>query len=42
MDLPSPDKYLATSDLECLKEAFALFDKDSDGEISSQELGKVI
>ena len=37
MDLPSPDKYLATTDLKCLKEAFTLFDKDRDGEISTQE-----
>ena len=42
MDLPSPDKYLVPTDLECLKEAFTLFDKDRDGEISTQELGKVI
>ena len=31
-----------TFDVECLKEAFTLFDKDRDGEISTQELGKVI
>ena len=27
--------------MECLKEAFALFDRDRDGEISTEELGKV-
>ena len=41
MELPSPDKYLAETDLACLKEAFALFDNDRDGQISIEELGKV-
>ncbi len=27
--------------LDCLKEAFALFDSDRDGEITVEELGKV-
>ena len=42
MEQPSPDKYLAETDLACLKEAFALFDNDRDGQISIAELGKVI
>merc|ERR1712106_113724 len=29
-------------DMECLKEAFALFDRDRDGEINTEELGKVM
>jgi len=37
----SPDRRLASTDLECLKEAFALFDRDRDGEINTEELGKV-
>jgi Ca2+-binding EF-hand superfamily protein len=28
-------------DTECLKDAFALFDSDQDGEITTQELAKV-
>merc|ERR1711973_557277 len=38
----SPDRRLASTDLECLKEAFALFDRDRDGEINTEELGKVM
>jgi len=38
----SPDRRLASTDLECLKEAFALFDRDRDGEIDTEELGKVM
>jgi len=33
---------LTPSELENLKEAFALFDKDGDGSITSQELGEVM
>ena len=40
-DSPQVESKLAATDLECLKEAFALFDRDRDGEISTQELGKV-
>ena len=40
-DTPEAENKLAASDLECLKEAFALFDRDRDGEISTEELGKV-
>jgi hypothetical protein len=32
---------LFKSCLDCLKEAFALFDSDRDGEITVEELGKV-
>jgi hypothetical protein len=32
---------LFNSCLDCLKEAFALFDSDRDGEITVEELGKV-
>ena len=42
MELPNPDKYLSETDLACLKEAFALFDNDRDGQISIEELGKVL
>ena len=42
MDLGSPDKHISAKEMECLKEAFALFDGDRDGEISTEELGKVI
>ena len=37
----SPDRQVTSSDIDCLKEAFALFDCDRDGEISVEELGKV-
>ena len=40
-DSPEVDTKLAITDLECLKEAFALFDRDRDGEINTEELGKV-
>ena len=40
-DLASPDKHISPKEMECLKEAFALFDGDRDGEISTEELGKV-
>ena len=38
---PQVEAKLAATDLECLKEAFALFDRDRDGEINTHELGKV-
>merc|ERR1711936_714793 len=41
-DTPKAELKLAATDLECLKEAFALFDRDRDGEISTEELGKVM
>merc|ERR1711974_156176 len=37
-----PDRQGTASDIDCLKEAFALFDCDRDGEISVEELGKVM
>ena len=37
----SPDRHISAKEMECLKEAFALFDRDRDGEISTEELGKV-
>ena len=36
-----PGQKLPVTDLECLKEAFALFDRDRNGEINTEELGKV-
>ena len=41
-DLASPDRHITAKDTECLKEAFALFGRDRDGEINTEELGKVI
>ena len=41
-DLSSPDRHITAKDMECLKEAFALFDRDRDGEINTEELGKVL
>ena len=38
----SPDRQLSRQDIDCLKEAFKLFDCDRDGEITVEELGKVI
>ena len=35
------DKDKKDPDMEGLKQAFALFDRDRDGEISTEELGKV-
>ena len=40
-ELASPDKHISSKDMECLKEAFTLFDRDRDGEINTDELGKV-
>jgi len=42
MDVASPDRHISVKEMECLKEAFALFDRDRDGEISTEELGKVM
>ena len=41
-DLSSPNSHITAKDMECLKEAFALFDRDRDGEINTEELGKVM
>merc|ERR1712215_58247 len=38
----SPERQVTAADIDCLKEAFALFDCDRDGEISVEELGKVM
>merc|ERR1712212_1297136 len=38
----SPDRQLSRQDIDCLKEAFKLFDCDRDGEITVEELGKVM
>jgi len=38
----SPDRQITAQDIDCLKEAFALFDCDRDGEITIKELGKVM
>ena len=35
------DHHITTKDIDCLKEAFALFDCDRDGVITVEELGKV-
>ena len=37
----SPDRQVTVQDIDCLKEAFKLFDCDRDGEITVEELGKV-
>ena len=37
----SPDRQLSRQDIDCLKEAFKLFDCDRDGVITVDELGKV-
>ena len=37
----SPDRQLSRQDVECLKEALKLFDCDSNGRITVEELGKV-
>merc|ERR1719410_531367 len=38
----SPDRQVTVQDIDCLKEAFKLFDCDRDGEITVEELGKVM
>ena len=40
--MASKDTKLAVTDLECLKEAFSLFNQDRDGEINTEELGNVV
>ena len=37
----SPDRQPSREDIDCLKEAFKLFDCDRDGVITVEELGKV-
>ena len=37
----SLDRQITAKDVDCLKEAFALFDIDRQEEISTRELGKV-
>ena len=37
----SLDRQITTQDLDCLREAFALFDVDRTEEITTEELGKV-
>ena len=37
-----PLMQITREDIECLKDAFALFDADKDGEITTKELAKVI
>ena len=36
-----PLLHITREDKECLKDAFALFDADKDGEITTEELAKV-
>merc|ERR1712106_909380 len=36
------DRQLTHQDIDCLKEAFALFDNDRNGEITTDELGKIL
>jgi len=38
----SMDRQLTHQDIDCLKEAFALFDNDRNGEITTDELGKIL
>jgi Ca2+-binding EF-hand superfamily protein len=37
----SLDRQITTQDIDCLREAFALFDVNRKDEITTQELGKV-
>ena len=37
----SLDRQITTQDIDCLREAFALFDANRKDEITTQELGKV-
>ena len=39
--VPSLDRQITIQDVECLREAFALFDADRKEAITSEELGKV-
>ena len=38
----SLDRQITAQDLDCLKEAFALFDADREEQITTEELGKVV
>ena len=38
----SLDRQITTQDIDCLREAFALFDIDREEEITTKELGKVM
>jgi Ca2+-binding EF-hand superfamily protein len=38
----SLDRQITTKDIDCLREAFALFDNDRKEEITTVELGKVM
>lgn len=38
----TPERQVTKQDVDCLKEAFKLFDCDRDGEITIEELGKVM
>ena len=38
---PSLDRQITVQDVECLREAFALFDPDKEREITAEKLGKV-
>ena len=38
---PSLDRQITVQDVECLKEAFSLFDPNRKEEITPEELGKV-
>ena len=39
--MDSPDKHLSSQQMESLRQAFILFDRDRDGHISKQELARV-
>ena len=41
MDIPSPDKHFSVQQMELLRQAFIIFDRDRDGHINKQELAMV-
>ena len=41
MDIPSPDKHFSGQQMESLRQAFIIFDRDRDGHINKQELAMV-
>ena len=41
MDIPSPDKHFSSQQMESLRQAFIIFDRDRDGHINKQELAMV-
>ena len=41
MDIPSPDKHFSVQQMESLRQAFIIFDRDRDGHINKQELAMV-